>query len=123
VARACSHGPSRSSTTLGVVDRVLEVGWSRDLRVRWYVRRELLVDLHLPGRDPLPDVPHPNLVLVPQWRTEQVLRERLTELGGTVEWSRELVDLAPSAGGSRTTSGTARSSAPTRSPPSCASTS
>ena len=78
---------------LGVVDRVLEVGWSRDLRVRWYVRRELLVDLHLPGRDPLPDVPHPNLVLVPQWRTEQVLRERLTELGGTVEWGRELVDL------------------------------
>ena len=78
---------------LGVVDRLLEVGWSRDLRVRWYVRRELLVDLHLPGRDPLPDVPHPNLVLVPQWRTEQVLRERLTELGGTVEWGRELVDL------------------------------
>ena len=96
---------------LGVVDRLLEVGWSRDLRVRWYVRRELLVDLHLPGRDPLPDVPHPNLVLVPQWRTEQVLRERLTELGGTVEWGRELVDLeqdedavlarvATSAGGS-----------------------
>lgn len=78
---------------LGVVDRVLEAGWSRDLRVRWYVRRELLVDLHLPGRDPLPDVPHPNLVLVPQWRTEQVLRERLTELGGTVEWDRELVGL------------------------------
>ncbi len=78
---------------LGVVDRVLELGWSRDLRVRWYVRRELLVDLHLPGRDPLPDVPHPNLVLLPQWRTEQVLRERLTELGGTVEWDRELVDL------------------------------
>jgi 2-polyprenyl-6-methoxyphenol hydroxylase-like FAD-dependent oxidoreductase len=78
---------------LGVVDRVLEAGWSRDLRVRWYVQRELLVDLHLPGRDPLPDTPHPNLVLVPQWRTEQVLRERLAELGGTVEWNRELVAL------------------------------
>jgi 2-polyprenyl-6-methoxyphenol hydroxylase-like FAD-dependent oxidoreductase len=78
---------------LGIVDRVLEAGWSRDLRVRWYVHRELLVDLHLPGRDPLPDVPHPNLVLVPQWRTEQILRERLAELGGTVEWGRELVGL------------------------------
>jgi 2-polyprenyl-6-methoxyphenol hydroxylase-like FAD-dependent oxidoreductase len=78
---------------LGVVDRVLEAGWSRDLRVRWYVRQELLVDLHLPGRDPLPDIPHPNLVLIPQWRTEQVLRERLTELGGAVEWDRELVAL------------------------------
>jgi 2-polyprenyl-6-methoxyphenol hydroxylase-like FAD-dependent oxidoreductase len=78
---------------LGVVDRVLEACWSRDLRVRWYVQRELLVDLRLPGRDPLPDTPHPNLVLIPQWRTEQVLRERLTELGGAVEWGRELVDL------------------------------
>ena len=78
---------------LGVVDRVLEAGWSRDLRLRWYVQRELLVDLRLPGRDPLPDTPHPNLVLIPQWRTEQVLRERLAELGGAVEWGRELVDL------------------------------
>ncbi|WP_448612255.1 FAD-dependent monooxygenase [Geodermatophilus sp. URMC 60] len=78
---------------LGVVDRVLEAGWSRNLRVRWYVQQELLVDLHLPGRDPLPDVPHPNLVLIPQWRTEQVLRERLTELGGAVEWNCELVGL------------------------------
>src|SRR3712207_5357918 len=78
---------------LGVVDRVLEAGWSRDLRVRWYVQRELLVDLRLPGRDPLPDTPHPNLVLIPQWRTEQVLRERLADLGGAVEWGRELVDL------------------------------
>ncbi|SDY93126.1 2-polyprenyl-6-methoxyphenol hydroxylase [Geodermatophilus africanus] len=78
---------------LGVVDRVLEAGWSRDLRVRWYVQRELLVDLRLPGRDPLLDIPHPNLVLIPQWRTEEVLRERLTELGGAVELGRELVDL------------------------------
>ncbi|SET40688.1 FAD-dependent monooxygenase [Geodermatophilus poikilotrophus] len=78
---------------LGVVDRVLEAGWSRDLRVRWYVQRELLLDLRLPGRDPLPDTPHPNLVLIPQWRTEQVLRERLVELGGAVEWGRELVGL------------------------------
>ncbi|MGY1637531.1 FAD-dependent monooxygenase [Geodermatophilus sp. SYSU D00742] len=84
---------------LGVVGQVLDAGWSRDLRVRWYVQRELLVDLRLPGRDPLPDVPHPNLVLIPQWRTEQVLRERLTELGGTVEWGRELVDLEQEADG------------------------
>jgi 2-polyprenyl-6-methoxyphenol hydroxylase-like FAD-dependent oxidoreductase len=78
---------------LGLVDRVLEAGWSRDLRLRWYVQRELLVDLRLPGRDPLPDTPHPNLVLIPQWRTEQVLRDRLADLGGAVEWSRELVEL------------------------------
>ena len=78
---------------LGLVDRVLEAGWSRDLRLRWYVQQELLVDLRLPGRDPLPDTPHPNLVLIPQWRTEQALRERLAELGGTVEWNRELVGL------------------------------
>ncbi len=86
---------------LGVVDRVLEAGWSRDLRLRWYVQRELLVDLRLPGRDPLPDTPHPNLVLIPQWRTEQVLRERLAELRRAVEWSRELVGLEQDGDGVR----------------------
>jgi 2-polyprenyl-6-methoxyphenol hydroxylase-like FAD-dependent oxidoreductase len=36
-------------------------------------------------RERTPDVPYPNLMLVPQWRTEEILRARLAELGGHVE--------------------------------------
>jgi len=35
---------------------------------------------------PSPSVPFPNLWMVPQWRTEQILRARLEELGGQVEF-------------------------------------
>jgi 2-polyprenyl-6-methoxyphenol hydroxylase-like FAD-dependent oxidoreductase len=36
-------------------------------------------------RDATPDVPYPNGLMVPQWRTERILRDRLTELGGRVD--------------------------------------
>ncbi|MFI7546940.1 FAD-dependent monooxygenase [Actinoplanes sp. NPDC049599] len=34
---------------------------------------------------PTPAVPYPNLLMVPQWRTGELLTERLAELGGQVE--------------------------------------
>ncbi|MFI7581476.1 FAD-dependent monooxygenase [Kocuria kalidii] len=97
------HGSSRGKgiqprtlevlADLGVIEPVLAQGWSRDVRVRWHVGGKLLADLHLPGRDPLPAVPYPNLVLLPQWRTEQILRARLAALGGSAELGQELQDL------------------------------
>jgi 2-polyprenyl-6-methoxyphenol hydroxylase-like FAD-dependent oxidoreductase len=43
--------------------------------------------------EPTADVPYPNILMVPQFRTEEILRARLAELGGHVEWGTELVDL------------------------------
>src|SRR5262245_10126824 len=43
--------------------------------------------------EPTADVPYPNIVMVPQFRTEEILRTRLVELGGQIEWGTELVDL------------------------------
>jgi 2-polyprenyl-6-methoxyphenol hydroxylase-like FAD-dependent oxidoreductase len=40
---------------------------------------------------PTSDVPHPNTLLVAQYDTDGVLRERFTELGGTVEFGSRLV--------------------------------
>lgn len=40
-----------------------------------------------------PDVPFGDVWLVPQWRTEQVLRDRLAELGHGVEWGSEVLSL------------------------------
>jgi 2-polyprenyl-6-methoxyphenol hydroxylase-like FAD-dependent oxidoreductase len=47
--------------------------------------------------DPLseitPDVPYPNLWMLPQWRTGEILLARLTELGGAVTYGAELRSL------------------------------
>ncbi len=68
-------------------------------QVRVYSGGRLALDLDLPARPPQPGVPYPNLVVLPQWRTEQLLRDRLAALGGTVELGRELVDLHQDADG------------------------
>ena len=83
---------------LGALEPLLAAGWSRDIRLRWHVAGKLLADLWLPGSDPLPGVPYPNVVLVPQWRTEQALRTRLYELGGSVQLGWELEDLTQYGG-------------------------
>jgi 2-polyprenyl-6-methoxyphenol hydroxylase-like FAD-dependent oxidoreductase len=44
-------------------------------------------------REASPDVPYPNDWLVPQWRTEQVLRQRLSELGRQVEFGAEVLSI------------------------------
>ena len=40
--------------------------------------------MHEP-KEPTPEVPYPTVLMLPQWRTEQILRDRLAELGGRVE--------------------------------------
>ena len=42
-------------------------------------------------REPTPDVPYPNAWMLPQWRTGEILRERLAESGGTVGFGTALV--------------------------------
>ncbi|MGN2385765.1 FAD-dependent oxidoreductase [Pseudomonas syringae] len=45
------------------------------------------------------NIPYPNAWLVPQWRTEQVLRDRLAELDIQVEWATEACDIKQNAEG------------------------
>ncbi|MGV9308721.1 FAD-dependent monooxygenase [Nonomuraea sp. NPDC003727] len=44
-------------------------------------------------------VPYPMVVMHPQWRTEEALRERLAELGGKVEYGAELTGFEQDAQG------------------------
>jgi 2-polyprenyl-6-methoxyphenol hydroxylase-like FAD-dependent oxidoreductase len=37
-------------------------------------------------REPTPDVPYPNIWMVPQWRTGELLARRLSEWGGRIEY-------------------------------------
>lgn len=49
-------------------------------------------DLHA-GRVPTPDTPYDSSLLIPQWRTESLLREKLATLGGQVEFGTALQGL------------------------------
>ncbi len=77
---------------LGIADAALAAGRSAH-RLHLYSGGRLALDLDVPARPPQPGVPYPNLVVLPQWRTEQVLRTRLSALGGAVEFGHELIDL------------------------------
>ncbi|WP_433890453.1 FAD-dependent monooxygenase [Streptomyces sp. CA-111067] len=50
-------------------------------------------------REPTPDVPYPNAWMLPQWRTGELLRDRLAALGGSVERGTALVSFTQDADG------------------------
>lgn len=79
---------------LGVVDTMLAEG-NTGIDVKAHRGGEVIWE----GRttEPMParsDVPYPNIWFVPQFRTEELLRGRLTELGGHIEQATELVGLS-----------------------------
>ncbi|MGW4794802.1 FAD-dependent monooxygenase [Nonomuraea sp. NPDC004297] len=81
---------------LGVVQDFLDAG-TAEMPARIHMDRRFVAELHLlAGAHPRPDVPYPTLVLLPQWRTERILRARLAELGGHVELGLQLADLEQS---------------------------
>ncbi|MDA3643390.1 FAD-dependent monooxygenase [Saccharopolyspora indica] len=95
---------------LGVLDEVLSSG-APPFPIRAhvggkYVGERRMVDL----AEPTPAVPHPNPWVLPQWRTEEILRDRLAELGVRVEQGAELLDFHQDSEGvtARLSTGTVR---------------
>jgi 2-polyprenyl-6-methoxyphenol hydroxylase-like FAD-dependent oxidoreductase len=76
---------------LGVTDRLVGLGTFglpfRQYSIDGTVRDR---DRH-PGLEPTPDQPFARPMIIPQWRTTQVLRERLAEFGVTVEQNARVV--------------------------------
>ncbi|AGZ40242.1 FAD-dependent monooxygenase [Actinoplanes friuliensis] len=101
-----SSGPFEGSRGKGIQPRTLEVLDDLGVLDRFLAAGAdyPALRIHLPGgdfdrrmdelREPTPDVPHPNVWMVPQWRTGQLLTERLTELGGHVEYGVAVTELA-----------------------------
>jgi 2-polyprenyl-6-methoxyphenol hydroxylase-like FAD-dependent oxidoreductase len=74
----------------GVIEAILATG-ARYPRVRIHLGPfSLRAGSLAPSKQPTEGVPYPNLWMVPQSRTEQILRERLAELGGQVECGKAL---------------------------------
>jgi 2-polyprenyl-6-methoxyphenol hydroxylase-like FAD-dependent oxidoreductase len=79
---------------IGIADTVLAEG-NPGIEVRGYQGQTVVFEGRttepMPAR---PDVPYPNIWFLPQFRTEELLRERLAGLGHHVEQSCELRELA-----------------------------
>jgi 2-polyprenyl-6-methoxyphenol hydroxylase-like FAD-dependent oxidoreductase len=84
---------------LGVVDELLTLGVTH-LPHRKYRGAQVVAETD-PGADRVatPDVPYPTGLLIPQWRVEQALRERLADLGVAVESGAELDAFSDGADG------------------------
>ncbi|WP_218952118.1 FAD-dependent monooxygenase [Amycolatopsis anabasis] len=88
---------------LGVLDAVLAGGAPfppfrlySGQEVVWERRLEEMLGTEFPSGS---DVPYPRPWLIPQWRTDEILRDRLTELGGRVEFGTELTGFTQDAEG------------------------
>jgi 2-polyprenyl-6-methoxyphenol hydroxylase-like FAD-dependent oxidoreductase len=75
---------------LGVIEPVL-AGGQAGLPIRLQLEAQPPVELMSRGPD---ELPYPQIVTLPQWRLEQILRDRLAVLGGTVRFGVELSALA-----------------------------
>jgi 2-polyprenyl-6-methoxyphenol hydroxylase-like FAD-dependent oxidoreductase len=85
---------------LGIVQELLSAGspyprmnahlWI--LNLKWHMHKQVRAT---------PDVPYPAVWLVPQWRTEKILRDRLERLGCRVEHGVEAVGLEQDEAGAR----------------------
>jgi len=75
---------------LGVVGQILANGRFH-LPFRGYDGPTVIGDhdMHA-GRVPTPDIPYASPLIIPQWRVEEVLRNRLAEYGARVELATEL---------------------------------
>ncbi|MFI6071876.1 FAD-dependent monooxygenase [Actinoplanes sp. NPDC051343] len=84
---------------LGVIDKTLASGVTH-LPHRRYRGAEIISEVDPEaGREPTDDIPYPVGLLIPQWRVEQILRERLAGLGVTVEPASELTGLTQDTDG------------------------
>jgi 2-polyprenyl-6-methoxyphenol hydroxylase-like FAD-dependent oxidoreductase len=93
---------------LGVIDRILASGVTHML-FRKYRGAEVIAETDPEaGHVPTPDIPYPVGLMIPQWRVEQVLRERLAGFGVTVELGAGLRGFRQHAGGVTATIGEAQ---------------
>jgi 2-polyprenyl-6-methoxyphenol hydroxylase-like FAD-dependent oxidoreductase len=93
---------------LAIIDRILASGITR-MPHRKYKGAEVIAEIEPEaGRVPTPDIPYPAGLMIPQWRVEQILRERLAGFGVAVELGAELRGFRQHAEGVTATIGEAQ---------------
>ncbi|GLW16365.1 hypothetical protein Stsp01_31080 [Streptomyces sp. NBRC 13847] len=84
---------------LGLLDAIREVGGHYPPTALWKDGRITEVHEMIERVDPTPAVPWSTALMVPQFRTLEVLHARLTEVGGSVLFGTELTEFAQDADG------------------------
>jgi 2-polyprenyl-6-methoxyphenol hydroxylase-like FAD-dependent oxidoreductase len=93
---------------LGLIDELLKAGITH-LPHRKYRGAEVIAETDPEaGQAATPEVPYPAGLMIPQWRVEKALRDRLAGFGVEVELGAELRDLSQDAGGVTATVGDAQ---------------
>lgn len=87
---------------LGIVEEIVNAGQA-DLPYRQYTNDGRFRDVPRTVPDARSDVPWPVSLLIPQWRTEAALRDRLKALGNDVEYGTTLVGAQADFDGVRAT--------------------
>jgi 2-polyprenyl-6-methoxyphenol hydroxylase-like FAD-dependent oxidoreductase len=75
---------------LGVIDAILAKGGVYPAGAVWQDGRRVGEHEMFDPSETDPDTPYGTPWMVPQWRTQEILSARLTELGGTVDFGREV---------------------------------
>ncbi|WP_405558773.1 FAD-dependent monooxygenase [Streptomyces sp. NBC_01171] len=78
---------------LGVLDAIRAAGGPYPPRMIWRDGRQVGVRPMFEPVEPTEGAPYTDPLMVAQWRTQEVLHARLTELGGRVAFDRELTGL------------------------------
>lgn len=86
---------------LGVLDAIRAAGGTYPVGMIWQDGRRVGEHRMFDAAEPSEDAPYNEPWMVPQWRTQQILRARLEELGGEVAFGREVVALTQDEGGVR----------------------
>ncbi|KAB1140324.1 FAD-dependent oxidoreductase [Streptomyces luteolifulvus] len=84
---------------LGVLDAIQAAGGSYPVGVIWQDGRRVGEHRMFDPADSSEDSPYTEPWMVPQWRTQEILFARLEELGGRVDFGREVDGLAQDEGG------------------------
>ncbi|TJZ53065.1 pentachlorophenol monooxygenase [Streptomyces piniterrae] len=86
---------------LGVLDAVRAAGGRYPDIALWENGRMVDTQQMIERVDPTPCTPHSNVLMIPQWRHQELLHERLWELGGEILFGTELTDIAQDPDGVR----------------------
>jgi 2-polyprenyl-6-methoxyphenol hydroxylase-like FAD-dependent oxidoreductase len=78
---------------VGILDQVRAHGGPYPPLQVWQDGQVVFTGRMDPLRDVTPDVPYPNIWMLPQWRTGELLTSRLAALGGGVSYQTELISL------------------------------
>ncbi|MCW1096057.1 FAD-dependent oxidoreductase [Streptomyces sp. RS2] len=84
---------------LGVVDAIHAVGATYPIGMIWKDGERVGEHHMFEPAEPSEDSPYNRSWMVPQWRTQEVLAQRLAELGGRVAFHHEVVGVAQDAAG------------------------